>query len=185
MALSALTLVSTNRCYSQQSKLINAGLLVLSYFNMAMQKLLYSPLGQLFILQPDEKSSPPHHLLPPGAALYSVDRNGHSVANAVRAFLNSPHPLETLSDLTAYGSEGTILRDHDSSNYLKAINGLLRQHTKIVARRSKTQKLHQWLPVLSTTTAELPGHSWSIHHEPADLDKQLDLVPKEVVSTGV
>ncbi|KAM0938466.1 putative fungal lipase-like domain, alpha/Beta hydrolase, phospholipase A1 PLIP1/2/3 [Dioscorea sansibarensis] len=148
------------------------------------QKLLYSPLGQLFILQPDEKSSPPHHLLPPGAALYSVDRNGHGVANAVRAFLNSPHPLETLSDLTAYGCEGTILRDHDSSNYLKAINGLLRQHTKMVAKRSRNKRLQQWWPVLRTTTAGLPGHSWSIHHEPAVLDKQLDLVPKEVVSTG-
>ncbi|KAJ0986192.1 hypothetical protein J5N97_004548 [Dioscorea zingiberensis] len=147
------------------------------------EKLLYSPLGRLFILQPDEKSSPPHPLLPPGAALYSVDRGGQGVTSAVRAFLNSPHPLETLSDLTAYGSEGTILRDHDSSNYLKAVNGLLRQHTKIVAKRSRTRRLQQWWPVLRTTTAGLPRHSWSIHHAPR-LEKPLDLVPKEVISTG-
>ncbi|CAB4315319.1 unnamed protein product [Prunus armeniaca] len=43
-----------------------------------------------------------------------------------RAFLNSPHPLETISDPAAYGSEGTILHDHDSCNYLKTMNVVLR-----------------------------------------------------------
>lgn len=119
-----------------------------------MQKLLYTPLGQIFILQPDEKSSPSHPLLPPGSALYALNNKTQGgthvgVAIALRAFLNSPHPLETLSDPTAYGSEGTILRDHDSSNYLKAINGVLRQHAKRVVRRLRRERLHHWWPLLT------------------------------------
>ncbi|KAK9910210.1 hypothetical protein M0R45_034181 [Rubus argutus] len=99
-------------------------------------KILYSPMGKLFILQPDENSSPPHPLLPVGSALYALDKTQHGFSsNVIRTFLNSPHPLETLSDPTAYGSEGTILRDHDSSNYLKAVNGVLRLHTRMVVRK--------------------------------------------------
>ncbi|KAH7519494.1 hypothetical protein FEM48_Zijuj08G0042300 [Ziziphus jujuba var. spinosa] len=119
-------------------------------------KLLYSPLGKLFILQPDDKSSPPHPLLPLGTALYALDRTkcGFS-ASVLRAFLNNPHPLETLSDPTAYGSEGTILRDHDSSNYLKAVNGVLRKHTKLVRKVRKENNL-VW-PLLTSPSP----HSWS------------------------
>lgn len=119
------------------------------------QKVLYSPIGKLYILQPDEKSSPAHPLLPAGAALYTLnfkDENGTYIpgaSSALKAFLNSPHPLETLSKPTAYGSEGTILRDHDSSNYLKAINGLIREHTKSFARKSMS--LYHWWPRLTTT----------------------------------
>ncbi|XP_059457288.1 phospholipase A1 PLIP1, chloroplastic isoform X2 [Corylus avellana] len=121
-------------------------------------KLLYSPLGKLFILQPDEKSSPPHPLLPPGSALYVLDKahSGYS-ANALRTFLNSPHPLETLSDPTAYGSNGTILRDHDSSNYLKAINGVLRQRTKMVVRRVRERRNLLW-PLLTSPSP----HTWTL-----------------------
>ncbi|KAI3869395.1 hypothetical protein MKW92_030314 [Papaver armeniacum] len=96
-------------------------------------KILYTPLGQLFILQLDEKLSPSHPLL------------------ALKAFLYFPHPLETLSDPTAYGSEGTILRDHDSSNYLKAMNGVLLQQTKMVVRKSRKEGLHQLWPLLTTS----------------------------------
>ncbi|KAK4476349.1 hypothetical protein RD792_015498, partial [Penstemon davidsonii] len=93
-------------------------------------KLLYTPMGKIFILQPDEKSSPRHPLLPPGSALYTLENTASSLTKrAVKTFLNSPHPIETLSDPTAYGSEGTIIRDHDSSNYLKAVNEVIRQHT--------------------------------------------------------
>ncbi|KAH7863056.1 hypothetical protein Vadar_012754 [Vaccinium darrowii] len=124
------------------------------------KKLLYSPLGKIFILQPDEKSSPPHPLLPPGSAFYAVENTRSSVTqNALKTFLNSPHPLETLSKPTAYGSEGTILRDHDSSNYLKAINGVIRQHTRLVARKGGKQESLLW-PLLTT---EYP-HAWSHEH---------------------
>lgn len=126
---------------------------------VGVQKLLYSPLGKLYIVQPDGKSSPPHPLLPPGCALYALDGGGASkakVESAVRAFLNSPHPLETLSQPAAYGSEGTILRDHESGNYLKAVNAVLRQHTKWVVRRSTAQRLQHWWPLLTVTVREHP-----------------------------
>ncbi|KAJ6972489.1 phospholipase A1 PLIP1 [Populus alba x Populus x berolinensis] len=118
-------------------------------------KFLYSPLGKLFILQPDEKSSPPHPLLPPGSALYAFDKTQHSfAASAIKAFLNCPHPLETLSDPTAYGSEGTILRDHDSSNYLKAVNNVLRQNSKMVGWKVQEWGNQLW-PLLASPSPHL------------------------------
>ncbi|KAK9280708.1 hypothetical protein L1049_014406 [Liquidambar formosana] len=120
-------------------------------------KLLYAPMGKIFILQPDEKSSPHHPLLPPGSALYSLaNMQCGSSASALRTFLNNPHPLVILSDPTAYGSEGSIHRDHDSSNYLKAVNGVLREHTKMVVQKVREQRKHDWqlLPLPSP-------HTWS------------------------
>lgn len=160
-----------------------------------IQKVLYSPLGQTYILQPDDKSSPPHPLLPPGAALYILDgknaeQGGASkkamVASALRAFHNSPHPLEMLSHPAAYGSDGTILRDHDSSNYLKAMNGLVRQHTKLMVRRTRRQRFCQLWPLLTspaTPTNMLTGHSLGSHHDPR-MEKP-GLVTHEVLTTGV
>ncbi|XP_009412375.2 phospholipase A1 PLIP1, chloroplastic [Musa acuminata AAA Group] len=139
------------------------------------QKVLYSPLGQIYILQPDDKSSPFHPLLPPEAALYALDGKNDAggssprgtTASALRAFINSPHPLETLSDPRAYGSEGTILRDHDCRNYVKAINGLLRQHTKSARRRSRKHPRNRWWPRLPVpANGALPAHSCAAHHNP-------------------
>ncbi|KAM2984111.1 hypothetical protein FF2_009960 [Malus domestica] len=111
---------------------------------------LYSPIGKLFILQPDERFSPPHPLLPMGSAPYALDNTQSGFSSDIfRAFLNSPHPLETLSDPTAYGSEGTILRDHDSDNYLKAINKILRKHTRMVVRKVRKQRNLLW-PLLTS-----------------------------------
>ncbi|WCJ22396.1 alpha/beta-Hydrolases superfamily protein [Euphorbia peplus] len=120
-------------------------------------KLLYSPLGKLFILQPDEKSSPPHPFLPSGSALYTLDKTrcGYT-SNALSAFLNCPHPLETLSDPTAYGSEGTILRDHDSSNYLDAVNQVLKQTSKAVVHRIRDERNLLW-PLFASPSP----HSWN------------------------
>lgn len=120
---------------------------------------MYSPLGKIFILQPDEKTSPPHPLLPPGSAFYALDstRCGYS-PSVLRTFLNQPHPIETLSDPTAYGSEGTILRDHDSSNYLKAVNGILRQHSKILVRRVREQRINELWPLLTSPSPHLWSH---------------------------
>ncbi|PSS24214.1 Protein zntA like [Actinidia chinensis var. chinensis] len=139
------------------------------------KKLLYSPMGKIFILQPDEKSSPPHPLLPPGSALYALE-NTHCgfTQTALRTFLNSPHPLDTLSNPTAYGSEGTILRDHDSSNYLKAINAVIRQQTK-TAKREKKQSSPLW-PIL---TSQSP-HLWS--HEQHNLTDNR-MVKQEVMTS--
>lgn len=114
-------------------------------------------MGTIFILQPDEMSSPPHPLLPPGNALYALkNTQSANVASALRAFLNTPHPLETLSDPTAYGSEGTILRDHDSSNYLKAVNKVIRQHTRQDIRKARKQR-----HLLRQLLASKSPHTWS------------------------
>ncbi|KAI7742286.1 hypothetical protein M8C21_002474 [Ambrosia artemisiifolia] len=119
--------------------------------------LLYTPMGKMFIIQPDAKSSPHHPLLPPGSALYAMENtNCGSTKTALRAFLNSPHPIETLQHPTAYGSDGTILKDHDSSNYLKAVNEIIRQHTKTFIKKPKEQRNLLW-PLL---TSQSP-HSWS------------------------
>ncbi|KAK7285794.1 hypothetical protein RJT34_20575 [Clitoria ternatea] len=140
-------------------------------------KLLYSPVGKIFVVQPDEKTSPPHPLLPHGSAFYALDNTkcGYS-PSVLRTFLNQPHPIETLSDPTAYGSEGTILRDHDSSNYLKAINGVLRQHSKTVLRRVRKQRINQLWPLLTSPSP----HSWS--HE-KNMER-CSFMSKEIV-TGV
>ncbi|WVZ17347.1 hypothetical protein V8G54_010329 [Vigna mungo] len=107
------------------------------------KKLLYSPLGKMLILQPDEKTSPSHPLLPSGSGFYVLDssRCGYS-SIVLRAFLNQPHPIETLSNPKAYGSDGTVLRDHDCNNYLMAVNGVLAKNSKIVVRtrRSRQQR---------------------------------------------
>ncbi|KAI3693986.1 hypothetical protein L1987_76943 [Smallanthus sonchifolius] len=119
--------------------------------------LLYTPMGKMFIIQPDEKSSPHHPLLPPGSALYVMENtNRGSTKTALRAFLNSPHPIETLQHPSAYGSDGTILKDHDSSNYLKAVNGIIRQHTKTIIKKPREQRNVLW-PLL---TSQSP-HYWS------------------------
>ncbi|XP_010559192.1 PREDICTED: uncharacterized protein LOC104827671 [Tarenaya hassleriana] len=110
------------------------------------QKLLYSPMGELLILQPDEKLSPPHPLLPPGSGLYVLSSTYTDTGEAEkelraakRMFLNSPHPLEILSDRSAYGSEGIIKRDHDMSSYLKALKHMIRQELK----RMKVEQEHR------------------------------------------
>ncbi|KAK7389826.1 hypothetical protein VNO78_25120 [Psophocarpus tetragonolobus] len=104
-------------------------------------KLLYSPLGKVFILQPDEKTSSPHSLLPSGSGFYVLDSSRCDYSPIVlRTFLNQPHPIETLSNPTAYGSNGTVLRDHDCNNYLKAVNGVFGQHSNIVLRTGRSKQ---------------------------------------------
>ncbi|KMT20332.1 hypothetical protein BVRB_1g003310 isoform B [Beta vulgaris subsp. vulgaris] len=120
-------------------------------------KMLYFPMGQVYILQPAEKFSPSHPLLPQGCALYTFgNTQPASVAIALREFLNTPHPLETLSDPKAYGSDGTILRDHDSNNYTKAVNGVIKQYTKIAFRKVKRERHVIW-PLIASPTQ----YSWT------------------------
>ncbi|KAM0881838.1 hypothetical protein ACQ4PT_032677 [Festuca glaucescens] len=134
------------------------------------QKVLYTPIGATYILQPDGKASPHHPFLPKGAALFRVDPEERArrpektvVASALRAFLNSPHPLETLSDLSAYGAEGAILRDHESGNYFRALYAL----SKVAPRRPKQPEIvwrlpgverlqHYWWPGVADTVLPRP-----------------------------
>jgi len=127
-----------------------------------MQKILYSPLGKIFILQPAEKLSPSHPWLPPGCALYTLNTTQPATAAmALRAFLNAPHPLETLSDPAAYGSEGTILRDHDSSNYAKATNGVMRQYTKMALQEVRKDRHLIW-PLIASPSQRAWTHEGNL-----------------------
>ncbi|CAA7030518.1 unnamed protein product [Microthlaspi erraticum] len=109
------------------------------------QNLLYSPMGKLLILQPSERFSPPHPLLPPGSGLYvltskNTDETEKGLRAAKSVFFNSPHPLEILSDRSSYGSEGKIKRNHDMSSYLKALRHVIRRELKqIKAERDQWQ----------------------------------------------
>lgn len=117
--------------------------------------------------------SPQHPLLPAGSGLYALENSNRAItAASLRAFLNSPHPVETLSDPTAYGSEGAILRDHDSSNYLKAVNGVIRQQTRQLVKRARKQRNLLW-PLL---TSQSP-HAWSRGQNLEDM-----LVTKDIMT---
>ncbi|XP_058076534.1 phospholipase A1 PLIP2, chloroplastic-like [Magnolia sinica] len=121
------------------------------------QKLLYAPMGELLILQPDENFSPQHHLLPSGSGLYLL---GHPVSNsadlarqlqaAQAVFLNSPHPLEILSDPSAYGSDGAIYRDHDMNSYLRSVRGVIRQELKHIRKAKREQRRKAWWPLVAS-----------------------------------
>ncbi|XP_019440680.1 PREDICTED: uncharacterized protein LOC109345881 isoform X2 [Lupinus angustifolius] len=118
------------------------------------QKLLYAPMGEFLILQPDENFSPSHDLLPSGSGLYllsgplseSNDTDMHLRA-AQLVFLNSPHPLEILSDRSAYGSAGTIMRDHDMNSYLKSVRTVIRHELNQIRKASREQRRKAWWPI--------------------------------------
>ncbi|XP_020226496.1 phospholipase A1 PLIP2, chloroplastic [Cajanus cajan] len=121
------------------------------------QKLLYAPMGYLLILQPDEKFSPNHHLLPSGSGLYILccplsksDYTEKQLRAAQMVFLNSPHPLEILSDRSAYGSGGSIQRDHDMNSYLMSVRTVIRQELKQIrkAKREQQQQRKVWWPLV-------------------------------------
>ncbi|CAD6341503.1 unnamed protein product [Miscanthus lutarioriparius] len=113
------------------------------------QKLLYAPMGEVFILQPDEKLSPHHHLLPAGSGLYLIggqavdsDTSSTVLRSALSAFFNSPHPLEILREAGAYGPKGTVYRDHDVHSYLRSIRAVLRKEMR--AEKERRRRLLRW-----------------------------------------
>ncbi|KAH7516987.1 hypothetical protein FEM48_Zijuj09G0014300 [Ziziphus jujuba var. spinosa] len=120
------------------------------------QKLLYAPMGELLILQPDEKFSPNHHLLPSGIGLYllkcpisdAIDAE-KMLRDAKMVFLNSPHPLEILRDRSAYGSEGSIQRDHDMNSYLISVRGVIRQELNHIRKAKREHRRKVWWSLVS------------------------------------
>lgn len=120
------------------------------------QKLLYSPMGEFLILQPDDKFSPSHHLLPTGSGLYLLSctaadaREAEKQIRAAQAvFLNTPHPLEILSDRAAYGSGGTVQRDHDMSSYMKSIRNVIRQELNRIRKARRVERRRVWWPLVA------------------------------------
>ncbi|KAF8394641.1 hypothetical protein HHK36_020857 [Tetracentron sinense] len=120
------------------------------------QSLLYAPMGELMILQPDEKFSPHHHLLPSGSGLYLLSCPASDSADAEKqlraaqtVFFNSPHPLEILSDRSAYGSDGTINRDHDINSYLRSVRGVIRQELNHIRKAKREHRRRMWWPLVA------------------------------------
>ncbi|KAK1292650.1 hypothetical protein QJS10_CPB17g01143 [Acorus calamus] len=132
------------------------------------QKLLYAPMGELLILQPEEDFSPHHHLLPSGSGLYLLTRPASEDPDRVlraaqSVFLNSPHPLEILRDRSAYGPEGSIFRDHDMNSYLRSVRAVIRQDLKQARKADRERRRRLWWPALvahglrETVVVERPG----------------------------
>jgi hypothetical protein len=115
--------------------------------HFSLQKLLYAPMGEVIILQPDQRFSPHHHLLPPDSGIYHLGESAASLAqvrSAVSAFFNSPHPLEILKDGGAYGPRGAVYRDHDVNSYLRTVRGVARKE----ARRARDAERERWWMLL-------------------------------------
>ncbi|KAG0611221.1 hypothetical protein M758_7G124300 [Ceratodon purpureus] len=135
--------------------------------NFVTQRQLYTTTGQLLILQPEAQQAPGHPLLPSGSGLYRLDQPARvyswNLANAdttdLRAaescFLNSPHPLDIMSDPSAYGAEGAISRDHDPRSYRKAVNHVLKQTVRCLQRRKRMEIWH-----LREAMAQFPETDW-------------------------
>uniref|UniRef100_A0A803M7L1 Fungal lipase-type domain-containing protein n=1 Tax=Chenopodium quinoa TaxID=63459 RepID=A0A803M7L1_CHEQI len=125
------------------------------------QKLLYAPMGEMLVLQPDEKFSPQHDLLPPGSGLYLLTyKVGDAIEGekklraAKNAFLNIPHPLEILSDRAAYGNDGTIQRDHDMNSYLKCVRGVIRLELSRIRKAKRERRRQVWWPLVTPHVAD-------------------------------
>ena len=54
-------------------------------------------------------------------------RMATSVREAQWELMNSPHPLDMLSDPAAYGAQGQVSRYHNPDNYTRAVGCVLRQ----------------------------------------------------------
>lgn len=108
-------------------------------------------MGEILILQPDAKFSPSHDLLPSGSGLYVLSSSVSDMTEAdkqMRAaqsvFMNTPHPLEILSDRSAYGSGGTIQRDHDMASYLVSVQSVISQEVKRARKARRENRRRAW-----------------------------------------
>ena len=120
-------------------------------------------MGEVFILQPVEKLSPHHHLLPAGSGLYLIggqavdsDTSSTVLRSALSAFFNSPHPLEILREAGAYGPKGTVYRDHDVHSYLRSIRAELRKEMR--AEKERRRRLLRW-PIEVHVLRQLRRHA--------------------------
>ncbi|KAJ0779157.1 putative fungal lipase-like domain, alpha/Beta hydrolase, phospholipase A1 PLIP1/2/3 [Helianthus annuus] len=120
------------------------------------QNLLYAPMGEFLILQPDAKFSPSHDLLPSGSGLYVLTSSVSDMIEADKqtraaqsVFLNTPHPLEILTDRSAYGSGGTIQRDHDMASYMVSVQSVIRQELNRARKARRERRRRAWWPLVA------------------------------------
>lgn len=58
------------------------------------------------------------------SALVAKTPGGLTLGDAILTFMNSPHPLQTLGEMRAYGHNGSISRYHNPTSYTKALQKL-------------------------------------------------------------
>ncbi|KAL1543982.1 phospholipase A1 PLIP2, chloroplastic-like isoform X1 [Salvia divinorum] len=167
-------------------KAVNGNFRNLSCLNK--QTSLYTPMGDFLILQPDDKFSPSHDLLPSGSGLYLLtcreadddDEAEKQIQAAQTVFLNSPHPLEILSDRAAYGSGGSIQRDHDMNSYYKSVRNVIQLELKRIRKARRERRRKAWWPLVA------PGgiNAGIIVTRPSSMVRQGQLNFSGVVHTG-
>ncbi|KAF5186489.1 Phospholipase a1 plip2 protein [Thalictrum thalictroides] len=123
-------------------------------------------MGDILILQPEEKFSLHHHLLPSGSGLYLLTcplSESGDPKKQLRAgktmFFNSPHPLEILSDRSVYGSDGSINRDHDMHSCLKCLLGVIRLELNQI-RKTRREHRRQVSLLYQNTSQKSGAVSW-------------------------
>lgn len=119
---------------------------------------LYMPVGQQMVLQPSETAAAQHVMLPQGSGLWKVvdpgerllwggvfgERPGgdpppgeegggdpyRDAGEALFALMNSPHPLDILADVAAYGPQGMVSQYHNPFNYARALANEVRRRNE-------------------------------------------------------
>jgi hypothetical protein len=80
-------------------------------------------------VQDDHDMSPAAALAaasPTASSAMKKSPEGLTLGDAILTFMNSPHPLQTLGEMRAYGNNGSISRYHNPTSYTKALQKLNR-----------------------------------------------------------
>ena len=130
------------------------------------RKLMYNFIGKMLVVQPAQAltfvSEPDHPMLPEGPGMFSlvepylvstimararrdaavkegwaIGKEVPTLQQAILELMDTPHPLETLYDAGAYGSDGSISRYHNPDNYTKALGAVIRDKQHKVQQRLK------------------------------------------------
>ena len=101
---------------------------------------------------PGLASSPPvTNLSVATAAAVLVPKPPSSLSDIVWEMMNTPHPLDVLSEAGAYGDAGSISRYHNPDNYTRALGGLLRaagpRGRKLIERAAQIG-MRYYMPVM-------------------------------------
>lgn len=77
-------------------------------------------------------------------------KKAESVSEAIWELMNSPHPLDTLSESGAYGANGSISRYHNPDHYTKALGSVLKSRGEegwtIVRRAAENVGMRYYVP---------------------------------------
>jgi len=85
-------------------------------------------------------------------------KNAESVAEAIWELMNSPHPLDTLSEPGAYGDNGSISRYHNPDHYTRALGSVLKSRGEggwiVVRRAAENVGMRYYVPRIKKKSLE-------------------------------